>query len=575
MSSFANLPDDTKVCILKFAEEYKGGISRSLQQHLRQIRSDIINDDVSINTINNIAVRASFNGDKDLILKILKKYPFSMKTHYIISKRLLMNGHYDILKEIRFNNINSDKSFDIKCHWDINACNQVAHSGNIKMLQWMCNNDIQGEFHSKPNTSTCVSAVNGLVEKIYSTNETQTDIIDTYEHWEIIEFIKFITIQNIYSCDVFEAATKYSGDSNIRHHIICSIYNILHSTAPYFRLNADEKSTVCQESAMNGYIETLEWLEEDEEFEESIYESVLAGAAIGGQINIITKYVEKYNYGVPYTYMYYTLHNYILKYPYKEYDLNIIKTIYDMISVPYNVDNKEKWFVVQRNVSLMLCYEMAAIAGDLDIIIWLSKTKRLMLNLHKTNISTYASSYGHLHIVKWLYYNYKKSFHITEMYDGATTNNHISIIQFLNSVVPEKKQPKKNIYTIACHYGHIDILKMTPLTDREKKKISILECCTVAVENGHLNILEWIIENIAVNVSDLQKEVINAKMYSEYIERLLNTTSKRWYDTQNKKFDILMRCIPDIWNAYVKAFKRYSNWNRVRVAIENKLQNTV
>lgn len=563
MTSFTSLSDDTKICILVIAEQYKGGISRSLQQHLRQIRNDIIDKAILIKTINNIAVHAVYNADKDLILKILHKYPFSMKTHYIISNTLILKEYYDILTDIRFNNVNSDKSFDIKCHWDMNACNQVAYSGNIKMFEWMCSTINQGEFECKPNTNTCVYAVNGLIDKIYSTNESQTDIIDRYEHWEIIECINFISIQNLCTSDIYAAAAKYSGDYNIRHHLIFSLYNILNSTSPDFRLDTDETSALCEESAMNGYVETLEWLEkyqDDGEFEEYVYEHLLTGAAIGGQINIIMKYVEKYNYGIPFERMYNKLHNYIHKNPHKVYDLNIIKTIYDMIILPDNVDNKEKWFVSKYSTSIALCYEMASIVGDLDSIIWLSKTKRLMLNFHKTSISSYAASYGHLHIVKWLYYNYRKSFNIIEMYDGAIMNNHVPIIKFLNYVLPDNKQPKIDIYYGACKWGNIDILKTIPLKDKEKKKLSIFICCNLAVKNGHLNILEWIIENVIVNASDLQKELANTKIYSEYTERSLNTASKRWYDKVNKNIDMSIKSIPTIWYAYMEAYERYSSF---------------
>lgn len=569
MMSFTNLTDDIKVHILKFAEQYKGGISRSLQQYLSQIRNDIIYEEVSINTINNIATHAVFNDDKDLILKILTKYPFSMKTHHIISNKLILNERYDIMKEIRFNNVNSDKNFDIKCHWNTNTCNQVAYSGNLKMFKWMCDNEIQGEFICKPNTITIEFALQGIIEKIYSTKESRIDIIDTYEHWDII---RFINPQNhAYTLNIYLAAAQYSGDYNIRHHLICSIYNILDSTSPYFKQNPLVSIPICQKCAKHGYIETLEWFEEEGGFQAHEVEYIIAAAAIGNQISIITKYIEKYNYKISCKVMLNYLQIYMTKQPYKTYDLNNIIMIYDMIIMPSYVDNKEKWFVTNCKRGITRSYEKAAITGNLDVIIWLSKTKGLVVNLYKTKISDYAASKGHLHIVKWLYNNYKKSLHITKMYDEATKNNHVCIINFLNSIVPKNKQPTINIFRIACEYGHIDILKMISLTEKQKRNISILECGTLAVRNGNLNILEWIMENVVVSVSDLQNEIDNAAQYLEIILIAFNDASKKWHDIQNKTIDIQIRFIPSYWNIYMEEFKRHSDLNTLLLAIEKKL----
>lgn len=384
-NTLLSLNDELQEQILVLACEYKGGICRDLQVLLPNITYSILdNDDISGNTIMQIAAHIAYRGDYRMITAILNKYPSFLVMQYRICAMLSQRGNIELLKKVRTREAGS-----ILCQWQTLTCNEAAREGHINILEWISNT----EEPCIMDATTFTAAVQGVV---YNARKCLSVDDISENRWNLIEWLH----KNNCPYDRYEIAytiLEPTGMScEMYDYILSSVYNIV-GWCPY---------AIAAAAAINGREEILSLLEEDTQFDNQIYEIIIENASKSGHISIIKKYLrDKERVRIM------ALYNSCMF-----GDLSIVNYLYN---------NRAKRILP---TNMELCYVAAAKGGHIDVLEWLY-SKDVSCNI---NAYSGAACNGHLHVMQWLY---DKRFIIDVHSICAAANNNTKIIEWLKNKV--------------------------------------------------------------------------------------------------------------------------------------------
>jgi len=150
--------------------------------------------------------------------------------------------------------------------------------------------------------------------------------------------------------------------------------------------------------------------------------------------------------------------------------------------------NEHKW-------DYWVCEE-AAENGNLDMLKWIYEVEKGWKKRWDTKTCLYAAKNGHLEILKWVKETSPQVEFDREMCSLATVNRHLEVLKWAK-INGAKNKLFEHIYLYAVGHNHLDIVKWAY---ENKYPINGYNLCDVAAENGRLEILKWIRENISDQV---------------------------------------------------------------------------
>eukprot|EP00126_Sphaerothecum_destruens_P001856 Sdes_comp15286_c0_seq1m4135 len=168
-----------------------------------------------------------------------------------------------------------------------------------------------------------------------------------------------------------------------------------------------------------------------------------------------------------------------------------------------------RWLLAHRKEGYTAdAVNLAAANGFLDIIKLLFENKFRAVSSFCTEYAIdSASANGHLEIVKWLTQNSTCGCTIGAM-NGAAASGHINILDFLFHHGPQGTNCSKQALILATQNGHIDVIDWVfrhkfPSMVKEFGGIQLMlnECLANASSNGRIEIFKWLVSGNRSDIS--------------------------------------------------------------------------
>lgn len=137
--------------------------------------------------------------------------------------------------------------------------------------------------------------------------------------------------------------------------------------------------------------------------------------------------------------------------------------------------------------------ESAAFAGHLEVVQWLYAKQQNAIRLRVCSIEglQHAAEMAQLNAFQWMYpYPYEDCYGSTFAMDGAATNGHLHVLEWLHLHTP--MGCTTNAMDGAARNGHLQVVQWLHLHRSEGCEKWAMDG---AAMNGHLKIVQWLHEN--------------------------------------------------------------------------------
>ena len=132
--------------------------------------------------------------------------------------------------------------------------------------------------------------------------------------------------------------------------------------------------------------------------------------------------------------------------------------------------------------------------GNIEALKWLHDKYDVIRPLYMDNscgCCNSAAACGQIDVLKWINESYEAGWN-GDTLNFAVSGGHLSTVQFL---LENECGWRHNTYSIAAHFGHLAILKLLRSLDPDWDEGDDSTVTAHAAGGGHLEIIEWAIEN--------------------------------------------------------------------------------
>jgi len=147
--------------------------------------------------------------------------------------------------------------------------------------------------------------------------------------------------------------------------------------------------------------------------------------------------------------------------------------------------SEDPYYLIYKTLPTFLFFNY--LDHDIDTSEWLYKTYSIIFHHIDDVIRCKLIVKGYLHALKWLFSN--------EIIDINS-----SVSSYLSST---------------CYYGHLDMVQYL-FSLRQIDQYTYIECLRLSILGGHINIFEWIYDN----VKDVIKDVITPSIVDYFIKEV-------------------------------------------------------
>lgn len=163
------------------------------------------------------------------------------------------------------------------------------------------------------------------------------------------------------------------------------------------------------------------------------------------------------------------------------------------------IDDDNKKLQLNLHCTYQYIIDIFAFFGHLSLIRYYYKKNT---NLWSWNILYSASFNGYLHIIKWYRKNKKKFIYMGYVLESlgiameyATMNGHLHIMRYLYKYY-KNQDHINNLTEIASKYDHLEaIIWLSKKTRWLGDKGFTTKTIQLAIDNGHIDIVDWLNEN--------------------------------------------------------------------------------